>query len=194
MNIIMITGSPHKNGTSAILAEQFQKGAEEAGHNVDRFDAALEKIHPCIGCDKCGCGEKPCVFQDDMQAVYSKLIHADVVVYVSPLYYHNLSAQLKRVIDRYHGIDDLIRGAHKKVLALITGAYPEEWIFDGVKATVKTTVRYLGWKDCGGIYAYGCRTREDILRTEYPQRAYELGMKLSEVIEEKKEDSICSTK
>lgn len=182
MKVVVITGSPHKNGTSATMAEQFIKGAEMAGHEIYRFNAAFKKVHPCIGCDKCGCGKNSCIFQDDMSELYHKLIDAEIVVYVSPLYYHNISAQLKTVIDRYHGIDDLIRGTGKKVLTIITAAYPEDWVFDGVKATIRTTTKYLGWKDCGGVFAYGCHQKSDIEKTDYPQQAYELGLNLERMI------------
>ena len=56
MKITVITGSPHKNGTSALLADRFIKGAKEAGHNVFRFDSAFEQVKPCLGCDHCGFG------------------------------------------------------------------------------------------------------------------------------------------
>lgn len=85
------------------------------------------------------------------------------------------------MIDRYHGIDNLICGTGKKVLTLVAAAYPEEWFFEGIKATTRTTVRYLGWEDCGGIFAYGCYQRADIEKTDYPQRAFELGMNLESV-------------
>lgn len=182
MKIVVITGSPHRDGTSAFMAKEFIEGANIAGHDVYRFDAAFKKVHPCIGCDKCECGKNPCVFQDEMNELYSKLKEADAVVYVSPLYYHNISAQLKTVIDRYHGIDDLIRGTGKKVFTIITAAYPEDWVFDGVKATIKTTTRYLGWKDCGGIFAYGCYQKADIQRTDYPRQAFELGKNLERMV------------
>lgn len=116
-----------------------------------------------------------------MFALYPKLIEADCVVYVTPLYYHGLSAQLKTVIERYHGIDDLIRGTGKKVLTLVTAAYPEEWVFEAIKATIRTTTQYLKWEDCGGIFAYGCYQRADIEKTDYPQRAFELGMNLENI-------------
>ena len=58
MKLVVITGSPHRQGTSARLAEEFIKGAKEAGHTVYRFDAAQECVHPCIGCDVCGCRAK----------------------------------------------------------------------------------------------------------------------------------------
>lgn len=53
MKMVVITGSAHKNGTSACLTDNFIKGAEEAGYEVSRFDAAFKKVHPCLGCDHC---------------------------------------------------------------------------------------------------------------------------------------------
>ena len=181
MKIVVITGSPHKDGTSALMAEKFIEGAKEAGHEIYRFDSAFKTVHPCIGCDKCLRGKNSCIFQDDMVELYPKLQEADMIVYVSPLYYHGRSAQLKMVIDRYHGIDGLIRHTAKKVLTIITAAYPEDWVFDGVKATIKTTLRYLDWENCDGIYAYSCKERADIEKTSYPQQAYKLGKQLGDV-------------
>lgn len=53
VQIAVITGSPHKNGTSALLAGKFIEGAKTAGHELFRFNAAFEDIHPCLGCDRC---------------------------------------------------------------------------------------------------------------------------------------------
>ena len=111
-----------------------------------------------------------------------ELNHANVGMYISPLYYHDVSVPLKTVLDRYHGIDNLLHGTDKKVLLMITGAYPEELVFDGIKATLKTTIRYLGRKDCVGIYTYKCQQVDDIPKTDYPRQAFELGLKLSEVV------------
>lgn len=55
-------------------------------------------------------------------------------------------------------------------------------MFDGVKATIKTTTRYLGWKDCGGIFAYGCYQKEDIEKTDYPRQAFALGKELERMV------------
>lgn len=65
MRIVVLTGSPHKIGTSNTLVNEFVKGAEENGHNVVRFDTPFLDIHPCIGCDHCGMNGS-CVFNDDM--------------------------------------------------------------------------------------------------------------------------------
>ena len=52
IKILVITGSPRKNGNSNTLAEHFIKGAQEAGHEVVRFNAAFKQVHPCIGCNR----------------------------------------------------------------------------------------------------------------------------------------------
>ena len=49
MKVTVITGSPHKKGTSALLADEFIRGAQEAGWDTFRFDAAFEKVSPCLG-------------------------------------------------------------------------------------------------------------------------------------------------
>ena len=68
MKILVLTGSPRKNGNSNTLAEHFIKGAKEAGHTVVRFDAATKNVHPCIACNRCGM-DGDCVFQDDFNFV-----------------------------------------------------------------------------------------------------------------------------
>lgn len=66
MKIVVLTGSPRKNGNSAYLAEQFIKGAEEKGHEVFRFDCAFKQVEPCRACNRCGMNG-PCIFNDDFQ-------------------------------------------------------------------------------------------------------------------------------
>ncbi|MBO4696130.1 MAG: flavodoxin family protein, partial [Lachnospiraceae bacterium] len=97
MKILVLTGSPRKNGNSATLADSFIKGAKEAGHTVERFDAAFKKVHPCIACNSCGM-DGPCVFKDDFEFVRKHIVEADCVAFATPMYYFGISAQLKAVI------------------------------------------------------------------------------------------------
>lgn len=175
MNIVVLTGSPHQAGTSFLIADSFIKGADLAGHEVFRFDTAFMKIHPCIGCNQCMCGKNPCRFQDDMIKIYLRLMNADMVVYATPLYFHNISAQLKTAIDRFYGILELIRGVKKKAVLMVTAANPEDWVFRGITSTYETSLKYLGWQDCGRLLANGCRDRSELEKTDYPNQAYELG-------------------
>ena len=66
MKIVVITGSPHKAGTSALLADKFIEGATNAGHEIFRFNSAFEDIHPCQGCDHCGMNG-PCIQNDAIE-------------------------------------------------------------------------------------------------------------------------------
>ena len=67
MKIVVLLGSPNRQGSSRMLAESFHQGAEEAGHTVEMIDAAHSKIHPCTGCIHCGY-EEPCFQKDDSES------------------------------------------------------------------------------------------------------------------------------
>ena len=96
MKIVMMTGSAHRHGTTATLADRFQQGALDAGHEVYRFDAAFQDVHPCIGCDKCH-RTGTCTFAaDDMKLLNPHLLAADAVVFVSPIYYFTINASSRR--------------------------------------------------------------------------------------------------
>ena len=176
MNILLITGSPHRSGTSSMLADRFALGARDGGHSVRRFDAAFMNIKPCLGCDSCrraeGCG---CVHKDDMQEIADALVSADMVAFVTPLYYFGMSAQLKAVIDRFYSVNALLRSTPKKAVLLATCADTDEWAMDSLKLLYSTMLRYLKWEDRGHILASGMSVRADMENSRYPQTAYEFG-------------------
>ena len=99
-------------------------------------------------------------------------------MYVTPVYYHGPTAQLKTVIDRFYGVNPKICGVRKKAVLLAAAASPHAWVTDGLTALYRTDLRYLGWEDCGTVLAIGCATRQDVERTDYPRQAYELGKAL----------------
>ena len=179
MKIVVITGSPHKKGTSALLADEFIRGATEAGNHIFRFDTAFECVHPCIGCETCKCGENPCVFKDAMGELYAELKKADMVVFVSPIYYHALSAQIKMAIDRFHGIEiDLQEKSRQSILIMTAGASNSS-VAAGAILSHQTTLHHLGWTDAGQLLALNCYERQDIEKTNYPKQAYEMGRRIS---------------
>ena len=95
MKITMMFGSPHLNGTTNALAEQFIRGAQEVGQEVTRLDLGRMKIGPCLACDYCSRTKSGCVQKDDMPQVEQAVREADLIVLVTPLYYYGMSAQLK---------------------------------------------------------------------------------------------------
>ena len=173
MKILVITGSPRKNGNSNTLAENFIKGAEEAGHRVVRFDSAFKNVHPCIACGKCGMNGE-CVFKDDFEFVRNNIVDADAVVFATPMYYFGVSAQIKAVIDRFYAINSQIHRPKKSVL-ILTYADTAAKSAEPIISHYETLLNYLGWSDAGKIIASGVWTESDVKHTEYPQKAYELG-------------------
>ena len=169
MKIIVLEGSPNQHGSSNMLADNFIRGAEEAGHTVKVIDAAHADIHPCIGCIHCGY-EGPCVQKDDVEK-----FRQDMMVFVTPLYYYGMSAQLKILIDRFCAFSSSIQRKRMKS-ALLTAAWNSDgWTFDALEAHYKTLVHYLNLKDMGMVLGKGCGTPSMTQHSKYPEQAYELG-------------------
>lgn len=176
MKITVITGSPHKAGTSALLADKFIAGAEKNGHKVFRFNAAFKNIHACTGCNACGMNG-PCVFKDDIEReLMPELLDSDMIVLVTPLYYYDMSAQLKTVIDRFYSRTYDING--KQSVLLAAGGSDTPLTMRSIAKHYETLAGYMHWQDRGRVLAPGGPTREAVAKTEYPQKAFELGMSL----------------
>ena len=105
MNILILNGSPRPQGDTAKMVSVFQAEAERAGHTVKTFAVCRMNIHGCLACEYChGKGEGVCVQQDDMQQIARALQETDLLVLASPIYYHNISGQLKCAIDRFYSV------------------------------------------------------------------------------------------
>lgn len=158
-NILILNGSPRLKGNTAMLCDAFSEGAKSAGHNVTRFDLQKMDIHCCIGCMKGGKDPaSPCVQKDDMDKIYPVYKQADLVVLASPMYYWNVSAQLKAAFDRLFAVAECNADYANPVkeCALIMAAEgdtPDNWkpALDYYKALVG----FLNWKDKGQVMAGG---------------------------------------
>lgn len=173
MKILVITGSPRKNGNSGTLAEHFIRGAEEAGHEVVRFDAAFKEVHPCIACNKCGMNGE-CVFKDDFEFVRTHILDAGMVVFATPMYYFGISAQIKAVIDRFYAINGSIH-VPKKAALLMTYADNDKRKEKAITDHYEVLLDYLGWSDAGKVIAPGVWPVGAVNHTKYPEQAYQLG-------------------
>lgn len=177
MRIVMMEGSPNPKGSSNLLADCFKQGAEEAGHTVEIVDAARAAIHPCTGCIHCGY-EGPCVQKDDMESIRRKILEADMMVFVTPLYYYGMSAQLKILIDRFCAFNSSIQRKHMKSALLAVAWNSDSWTFEALESHYKTLVRYLNLTDMGMVLGYGCGTPSMTQHSKFPQQAYNLGKRL----------------
>jgi len=94
--ILILSGSPRKNGNSDILCNEFAKGAMEAGHEVEKIRVAEKNIGYCRACYACR-ETGICAIKDDMAELMQKMIDCDVMVLASPVYFYSIDAQLKAV-------------------------------------------------------------------------------------------------
>ena len=98
--VLILSTRPRKNSNSDALAEQFAKGAQQAGHQVEKISLMGKDIQFCRGCLACQ-KTKRCVIHDDAdKIVQEKMLHADVLVFATPIYYYEMSGQMKTLLDR----------------------------------------------------------------------------------------------
>lgn len=176
MKIVVITGSPHRNGTSALLADKFIEGAQSAGHEVYRFNSAFEETHPCLACGRCG-RDGACIQNDAIEKnLMPQLLEADLIVLITPLYYYGMSTQIKTVIDRFYARMDKLR--NKKSILMATAWNSADWTMTSLVDHYESLVQYLKWQDVGKVLAVGCGYRSAIERSEFPNQAYQMGASL----------------
>ena len=136
MNILVVTGSPRKNGNTEIMAEEFARCATEAGHQVTVRKLSKEKVNPCIACQYCFTHDGICVQNDDMNDILKDLNQADMLVIASPIYWFDVSAQTKCFIDRMYALGK--KGFHIQSIAMLLNSGA-----DGVYAAAETQMRYI---------------------------------------------------
>lgn len=170
-NILIITGSPRKNGNSALLAKAFMEGAERAGNKVTLFDAAKKKVHPCIACDIC-LTKGRCVYNNDFSELIPTLEEADVIVLATLLYWFTFSAQLKLVIDRMYSL----QLQNKKSVLIVSAATDDMKDFEGVVSTYGLIHTHLEWKNRAILNVPNVNGIGEVMDTDWLEKAKEIGL------------------
>ena len=172
--VLILSGSPRKGGNSDILCDEFARGAQEAGHEVEKIRVAAKKVAPCSACYYCRDHGGECVHKDDMAEILQKMIDADVLVLASPVYFYSIDAQLKAVIDRT--VARWLEVRDKEFYYIITMADEEH-------ASADTTLAcFRGYADCvedavekGVIIGSGVYEPGKVKATAAMEQAYEIG-------------------
>lgn len=171
--ILVLSGSPRKQGNSDLLCDEFMRGAVQAGHDVEKIRVQEKKIACCMACYACR-DTGNCIIKDDMSEIMQKMIECDVMVLASPVYFYSIDAQLKAVIDR--SVCRWTEVKNKEMYYIMTAA-------DGEKSSMDTTLAcFRGYADCidgaverGIIFGTGVYQAGEIKATKYMQEAYEMG-------------------
>lgn len=185
--ILILNGSPRKNGNTASLCDEFVKGAESAGHTVNRFDLRAMDIHGCIGCLKGGKDpSSPCVQKDDMEKVYPAFQEADIVVLASPMYYWSFTSQLKAAFDRLYAVTEAESAKaggytvpRKDCMLLMAAEDNSEANWKPVLDYYRSMTGHLEWKDCGMVLAGGVMQVGDIKDKPFLEEARALGASIA---------------
>ena len=185
--VLILKGSPRERGNSAALAEQVAAGAREAGLQVDSISLQNMDIRACDGCDLCKETGEYCAIEDDMQALYPKLVEADAIVLASPIYWFTFSAQLKLCIDRWYGpwsVDnETFRG--KSIGIVLTFGDTDVYTSGAINAihTFESMFRFVHAPIVGMVYGSASDPGDAEKNPELMRSAYELGKKLAECTE-----------
>ena len=151
MKITVLNGSPRKQNTAAMV-DAFAEGAKAAGHEVEVLQVGRMKINGCLACEYChGKGEGKCVQKDDMEKVMPAYRDSDMLVFASPIYYFDVTAQLSAAIQRVYAIGKPAKATRASLL--LSSASPNP--FEGAIATYKTMLGFMGLEDAGIITAAG---------------------------------------
>lgn len=118
--VLVISGSPRKNGNTASLINQFIEGVKTNTEHVEQINAHTIDLKYCTGCLRCNIIKRCSISNDEWPDLSQKIIEADVLVFGSPVYFHHVSAQMKKIIDRFRSFvhvqitkDGLIHTPHQ---------------------------------------------------------------------------------
>ena len=165
--IVVITGSPRKNGNSFAMTDAFIRAAQQKGHSVMRFDAAMMQIGGCHACETCYKTGKACSFDDDFNTIAPAVLEADAVVFTMPVYWYSIPAQIKGVIDRLYALVVGGKDYAGKECALIACCEEQDMtVLDGVRIPLERTAALLQWKMVGEVLVPGVLKAGEINGTD----------------------------
>lgn len=177
--VVVITGSPRKNGNSFAMTESFIKAAQEKGHSVTRFDAAMMEIGGCHACETCFSTGKACTFDDDFNKIAPAILEADALVFTMPVYWYSIPAQIKGVIDRIYSLVVGGKDISGKECALIACCEEEDLsVLDGVRILMERTAALNKWIMVGEVLVPGVLKPGDIQKTDGCEQAAALAEKI----------------
>ena len=176
--VLVITASLRAGSNSDVLAERLIAGARDAGHEVEHISLKGKDIRFCIGCLACQKTQK-CVLGDDAVWIAEKVKNADTLVFATPIYYYEMSGQMKTLLDR---LNPLYPSDYRfrKVYLLTTAAEDEPYVPE------KAVSGLQGWVDCfekakfaGALFCGGINDPGEASgKKDAQDKAYEFGKAL----------------
>ena len=172
--VLVISSSLRHRSNSELLAKEFAKGAQSGNHTVEFVSLRDKQIGYCIGCLACQRTGR-CVLKDDVALLCEQMRMADVLVFATPIYYYEMSGQLKTLLDRanpLYGSDYHFKKVYFLCSATDTDRDTPSRAIAGLGGWIECFERaeFAGSVFCGGVTAPGDAVGNEALRA-----AYELG-------------------
>ena len=154
--ILVLTGSPRKNGNSFAMTDAFIRAAEAKGHTVTRFDTAFMQVSGCRACETCFKTGKACSFDDDFNRIAPAIEEADAIVFTMPVYWYTMPAQIKAVIDKMFSLSMGNRPFKGKECGLITCCEESDvTVMDGIRFAYERMAALTDWTNVGEVLIPG---------------------------------------
>lgn len=174
--VLAICTSPHKGGNCETLTDAFLAGAKETGNEVEKICLYDKNIGFCKGCLVCQETQR-CVIRDDADWIAQKMKDADVLAFATPIYYYEMSGQMKTMLDRANPLfpSDY---RFRDVYLIATAAEPEHSAMDRARIGLE------GWIECfekarlAGTVFGGAETSDAMQSTPALREAHDMGRKI----------------
>ena len=172
--VLILSGSPRKGGNSDLLCDEFLRGAQESGNQVEKVFLRSKKVAPCNACYYCKNSGGKCAIPDDMAEILDKMQAADVIVMASPVYFYSIGAQMKAVIDR--SVARWTNIPNKEFYYIMTAAEDSDTVMDCTLECFRGFAACLdGAQEKGVIYGKGVYEAGAIKGLPAMREAYEMG-------------------
>ncbi len=188
MNIVCLYGSPRVKGNSAAIAKKFCETAVQKGAIVQSWVLNKLNFRGCQACYGCKGKSDKCVVEDDLAEVLEAVRNSDILVLATPVYYGDVSAQLKAFIDRNYSflVPDYVNAekihrleGDKTLVMILTQGSPDQEAFKDIFPKYSTFYKWMGFEKSELIHACGVMEPPDLKkRQDIFKQAQELAKKL----------------
>ncbi len=170
--IVLVTGSPRKDGNSKIMADSFDRAARAHEIEIKRYDAVRLDMSGCYACEDCFKNGKACAVEEQFNELAEDIMDADGLVFAAPVYWYSAPSQIKAVMDHFHAFKVAGKSFTGKKCALITCCAEEDAsAMRGFEYSFRKSMEFMDANIVDEIMIPGVRSAEDIEKSGAMEQA-----------------------